>query len=304
MRNEIDHLEEDAALRWAVGCVVASYAERINPMRASSLSPLLGVAALSVFVFGGYLLAGGRFDVLLEALPTIFITVVFGAFAASTILTTAGGRGIFGSVSLSLQGRRFRADDYRGLTAVLADVLTDKASALTGRTYPILYHGDVMRMIVDAKSLANDRIGAETLAAILRTRIDSTLADQQRAVRALKTLGQSLLWFGFIALLLGAVKTLISVTELPEVIGGMFAHTLVAPLVGVFLAGAIVHPLARRLEAVIADDAHVYEIIRMAFYCRAAGTSVETALRTAIGLLPADFGVAQDKLDVTTVQTA
>lgn len=271
-------------------------------MRASSPSPLLGVFALSVFVFGGYLLASGNFAPLLEALPLTIVVVVFGAFAASTILTTAGGRGIFGSISLSLQGRRFRADDYRGLSVVLADVLTDKALALTARTYPILYHADVARMIADAKDLAETRIGAEPLAMILRERIDATLGDQRRAVRALQILGQSLLWFGFIALILGAVKTFISVTQLPEVIGGIFAHALVSPLVGVFLAGAIVYPLARRLDAVIADDAQVFEIIRMAFYVRAAGTDATTALRTAFGLLPSDFGLERTELGAAAAQ--
>jgi chemotaxis protein MotA len=230
--------------------------------------------------------------------PLISIMVVLGAGAASSILTTVGGQGILESISRSLQGRRFCREDYRSVMAVLVAVLNDKAPALTGRVYPILYNTDVAQMIGDAKALLErHQISADHLGAVLQSRIDTIVTDQRRAVRILNAVRLSLLWFGALAFLLGAMRPLISLTEPPEVVGGMLAQALSAPLLGVFLAAGVFQPLARRIEAAITDDAHVYQVIRMAFYCRAAGSETELAVRAAFGSLPTEFSMDQSEFD-------
>lgn len=295
MRHEVDSLESDlAALRWAAGCVIATYSERIDLMRAASFAPLLGAVALTVIVFGGYLISGGSLKVILEALPTISMTVVFGSLAATSILTSAGGPGIFESLGAAFHGRRFRKQDYRTLAGVLMDTRPEAPSAGGDPAF-----ADATRMIADAKALLDhlENGGAEQMGAILQARVAAILTGHCRAVRVIGLLSRSLLWFSALAFMLGLLKILSVVASAPaDVLGGMFAHAMIAPLLGVFLA-CILHPLASRLEAGISDDGNFFEMIRMAFLCRRGGADTALAVRTACGALPADLALDQDDLD-------
>jgi chemotaxis protein MotA len=132
---------------------------------------------------------------------------------------------------------------------------------------------------------------------ILRSRINAILASKQRAGRVLKTLTWSLFSFGLIAFLLGAQNTFFELHTMPAALGGMLAHTLVGPLVGVFLAGCIVQPLANRLEAAVAEDANFYEFVRTAFFCRLASGDGALAVRTACGALPTNLSLSDEELD-------
>ena len=62
------------ALRWAMGCVVASYAERTQEMRTTSLQPMAGMIGVIVIVFGSFILGGGN----------IRVNAAFGPVSART----------------------------------------------------------------------------------------------------------------------------------------------------------------------------------------------------------------------------
>ena len=279
MQHEVDAIENDmAALRWAVGCVVASYTERTHGMKTTSLQPLAGMIGAIVMLFGGFLLAGGNVRVILEALPTTLITVGLGALATTAIVTIGGGPGIFASLGAAFRGRQYQRADYRTLAGVLTDVLSGQHAPVVGDA--------AAAMIRDAKVVGDQ--SSPYLDAFLQTRIQAIAADRRRAVRVLHVLARNLIWLGGAALMLGLMKTFASLTEVPEVVGGMFAHALCLPLVGVFLGAVIVRPLAARLEAAIDDDTNFTGMIRTAFLARAAGVDATIAVRTALGALPAD----------------
>lgn len=293
LRNEVEFIENDvAALRWAAGCVMASYAERINPMSNASISPVFGVVAVMVFVFGGYWLAGGHSDVIFHALPHNLTVIVLAAAAAVGIRTAVGGPGIFKSIGLSLRGRGFHKADYRSLAAMLLQTLNE-----TGRTSSLPADDAAARMIVDAKTLMEgDHVSADQLGTILKNRIDVIGEAQQRAVRVLRAFGRALLWFGGLSFLLGFMHSFLELTRTPDVVGDMLGSAMTGPVFGVLFAAGIVHPLANRLEAAIADDANFYGLIRTAFFCRKAGSDAATSVRVASGALPIELGLSHDDM--------
>jgi flagellar motor component MotA len=297
MRQEVDSIENDwAALRWAVGCVAASYSERITAMSTASLSPLFSMVALVFFLFGGYFLASGNFEVILEALPHTLITVVLGALATTWILTTVGGRGVFRAIKQALRGRCFQRGDYRELADVLMAELSAPGTASTlRRDDPFLRHDGAVHMIQDAKALIE--IDPAQLGAILQARIGAIHATEKRAVQVLRAMSSNLLWFGALFVILGGVNFLLEFTQAPEVIGGMMASAMIGPLVGFLLAAGFFRPLASRLEASLADDANFYDIIRTAFLCRRSGSDAAVAVRTAYGALPPELGPGEDNAD-------
>ena len=303
MRHEVESIESDfAALRWSVGCVVASYSEGVKTMNTSSFSVFLGVVGLLVLVFGGFMLAGGQVGVIVEALPHQLITVLGGALATTFILTSAGGPGIFQSIGLALRGRRFQWSDYRMLAATLKNELdTDSASA-HGRVF--LSDGMAIQTIRDAKALMVQQLAADQVGSLLQSRIETMLSAQRRGVKVLRMLARSLLWFGGIALLLGAIKVLVLFTELPEYLGGMTASALTGLTLGALFALGFAEPLANRLDAIITMDGNFYGFIRTAFVCRAAGGDATLAVRTANGALPPDLALNDGELESLSLESA
>ena len=286
MRREVDAIEDDlTALRWAAGCVVATYSERITTMSTASLSPVFWLLALLVFVFGSYVMVGGHIGVILEALPHELMTILLGALAVSCILTTVGGPGLWKSLMLALHGRRFKNADYRDLARALL-----KAS----NAPPAFRDGAAVRMIDDGTAMLEQQIESDQIGSLLRARIETVLTSQRRSVRVLRNFGRSLLWLGGLAFLLGAVHTLGAFTAPIEAIGGMFGASAVGLVVGIMAAAGIVQPLANRLEAAIADDGNFYEFIRTVFVSRRAGSDPALAVRMASNALPDDLAFSEN----------
>ena len=293
MRQEVDAIEDDlAALRWAAGCVVATYSERITTMSLAPLSPLLSLAALIAFVFGGFVFSGGNMAPIVQSLPHELIMIGLGALAASTVLTTIGGRGLWKSVMLSLQGRRFRSGDYRDLAAVLLNCL----AAPKGNTQVKFPDAAAARMVADGAALLEQQIKPEQMSTILGERVAGILGDQRRAVLILRNFARALLWFGGAAFLLGVIQIPGVIVEHPEVLGGMFGEATIGLLVGIVAAAGIVQPLASRLEAAVADDGVLYEFIRVALVCKGAGGDAALAVRVACGALPEELAFSPNEL--------
>lgn len=293
MRQEVDAIEDDlAALRWAAGCVVATYSERITTMSLAPLSPVLGLVAVIAFLLGGYALAGGNLDVIIEALPHELFTIVLGALAATTILTTVGGRGVWKSLMLSLQGRRFRIGDYRDLAvALVSSLAAPKANAPA-----MMRDVAAARMVADGSALLEQQIAPDQIGLLLQTRIAGILGDHQRAVLTLRSFALTLLWFGGAAFLFGVIDTLGQFHEPLEAVGGMFGASTIGLIVGVMVAVGIVQPLAARLEAAVVDDGSFYEFIRTALVCRGAGSDPALAVRVACGALPEELAFSANEL--------
>ena len=77
---------------------------------------VVGIIIVFAMVFGGYSLAGGHFDVLIQAAPVEFMIIfgaAMGAFvignSITTIKATAGGIGKIAS------GPKWKAQDYQDL---------------------------------------------------------------------------------------------------------------------------------------------------------------------------------------------
>ena len=106
-----------------------------------------------------------------------------------------------------------------------------------------------------------------------------------------------MMWFGAVSTLLALIHTLGAFSEPIEAIGGMIGASLVGVMLGLLAAAGLFHPLANRLEAVIADDANFYAFIRTAFLCQRAGGDAALAVRTACGALPPDLALSPSDLD-------
>jgi chemotaxis protein MotA len=81
---------------------------------------LAGLGFLLAMVFGGYLAAGGKFDIIMKALP--FEMMIIGGAAIGTFLMANGLADVkhaLGGLGKILKGARYRKQDYVELLSLM-----------------------------------------------------------------------------------------------------------------------------------------------------------------------------------------
>src|SRR5215467_4922175 len=81
---------------------------------------IIGIVLLFAMVFGGYVLSGGHFEVILEALPHEMMTIG-GAAVAALLLGNAIGdvKKTLADFAKAFSGSKWKAADYRDLLCLL-----------------------------------------------------------------------------------------------------------------------------------------------------------------------------------------
>jgi len=93
---------------------------------------------------------------------------------------------------------------------------------------------------------------------------------------------------GIVAAVLGVIKTMGSITEPPEVLGGMIGSALVGTFLGVFLAYGLVGPMATRLGAIVDEDAAFYKIIQSVLVAHLHGNAAQISVEIGRGSVPSE----------------
>jgi len=110
--------------------------------------------------------------------------------------------------------------------------------------------------------------------------------EHLEAAHALQNLADGLPALGIVAAVLGIVKTMGSITEPPEVLGGMIGGALVGTFLGVFLAYGLVGPFAARLKAIIDEEAAYYKIIQSVLVAHLHGNAAQISVEIGRGDIP------------------
>jgi len=97
---------------------------------------------------------------------------------------------------------------------------------------------------------------------VLDKRMDEAQSHAQHGSHALQSMADALPAIGIVAAVLGVIKTMGSIDQPPEILGGMIGGALVGTFMGVFLAYGFVGPMAARIKAVVEEDGHFHQLIR------------------------------------------
>ena len=110
--------------------------------------------------------------------------------------------------------------------------------------------------------------------------------EAANAPHALQNMADALPALGIVAAVLGVIKTMGSITEPPEVLGGMIGGALVGTFMGVFLAYGLVGPLAARLQAIVDEEAAFYKIIQSVLVAHLHGNAAQISVEIGRGDIP------------------
>jgi chemotaxis protein MotA len=240
---------------------------------------IIGIIMIFVMVFGGYVEAGGKMEIIFEALPHEMIVIggaTVGSFllgnSLSTVKQTAKDMGkVF-------KGAKWKNADYRDLLALLFDLVriarsnpvaleehveNPEESTIFGR-YPKIQHDhEVVELICDTLRAASMNYDdPHQVEEVLDKRMEEAQHHAMHGSHALQSVADALPAIGIVAAVLGVIKTMASIDQPPEILGGMIGGALVGTFMGVFMAYGFVGPMAGRVKAVVEEDGHFTQLIR------------------------------------------
>lgn len=240
---------------------------------------LLGILVIFLMVFGGYLLAGGTFSIILKALPFEFMMIggaAVGAFLISNSSDSA--KHTLKDIGKVFKGPKWKPEDYQDLLVLLFELLRlarqnpvgleehieDPNTSSIFSAYPnIISDGEAIDLICDTlRSASMNYNDPHQVEEVLEKRLDTNLQHQKHSSHAIQMVADALPALGIVAAVLGVIKTMGSIDQPPEILGKMIGGALVGTFLGVFLAYGFAGPFAAKLNAIVDEDHHFYRLIR------------------------------------------
>jgi chemotaxis protein MotA len=240
---------------------------------------LIGIIVVFAMVFGGYIAAGGKMSIILKSLP-YEMTMILGAATGAFLIANSGGvvRHTLRDLRKVFKGPAWSPGDYRDLLCLLFELLRlarqnavaveahieDPAgSDIFGRYPRIQADRDAVELIADTlRSAAMNYDDPHQVEEVLDKRLEERLHHALHPAHALQTVADGLPALGIVAAVLGVIKTMSSIDQPPEILGGLIGGALVGTFLGVFLSYGFVGPFSARVKTVVEEDHQFYLMIR------------------------------------------
>lgn len=253
-------------------------------------------------VLGGYVLHHGKLSVLNQ--PTEFLIIV-GAAVGSFIIANSGKniKDIMKSMKLLFKGMPFKKNDYlellvmlyatfklmrsKGMLEMESHVENPHSSALFSKYPKFLHNHHALDFLCDYIRLMT--IGVDDyyqLEELMERELDVHRKHGEHLSHAVVTMADAMPALGIVAAVLGVIVTMGSITEPPEILGGLIGAALVGTFLGVLLSYGFLAPMGRYIGEYYADEVKYMSAIKVALLAHVKGNapavSVEFA-RTSIG---------------------
>ncbi len=266
------------------------------------MNSIIGLFVTVAMVFGGYLLAGGKMDIITHALPFEGMMIggaALGSFLVGNDMNTV--KHTVGDVMSVFKGAKWKKQDYQELLCLMHELLqlkkqnpveleahiesADESDIFT--KYPkILKDHSAIEIICDTiRSMIMNFDNVHQVEELLEKQLDQLQEDKLHGSHALQNMADALPALGIVAAVLGVIKTMASIDKPPEILGGMIGGALVGTFLGVFLAYGLVGPFAKKVKDIRNEEHTFYsmigEILVSSLHLNPVNICVEVARRHA-----------------------
>ena len=265
---------------------------------------IIGIVLLFGMVFGSYLLAGGKMAVILHSLPFELMGILGSGVAAfviansmDVIKATLGGFGrIFGGPKwkkqdykelLSLLFQLTKTMKSKGVVALESHIEKPKESPIFQKYPKVLKDHFAVDFICDTLRMMTMNLeDPHQVEDAMEKQLEKHHHEAQAGANALQNMADALPALGIVIAVLGVIKTMGSITEPPEVLGGMIGGALVGTFLGVFLAYGMIGPFATRLKDIVEQDGAYYKIIQSVLVAHLHGNAAQISVEIGRGDIP------------------
>jgi chemotaxis protein MotA len=278
---------------------------------------LNGVGFLIILgcVFGSFIMAGGKMDIIFHALPHELMAIggaSVGAFVVSNSMATVKKAG--GGLMRSFKGGKWKAQDYKDLLTLMFGVLsTFKKGGATAlephldkpeesdlfKPYPrLLKDHHLIEFTCDyLRMMTVNFEDPHQLEAAMEADIEKHHHEEAHPQHALQIMADGLPAVGIVAAVLGVIKTMGSIDQPTEVLGAMIGGALVGTFLGILLSYCIVGPLAAKLLETIEEDSKPFSIVKTAIVAYAQNQPVQVAIEIARRMTPSAYAPTFQQLE-------
>jgi len=263
-----------------------------------------GLVFLLACVFGGYVLAGGKFDIILHALPHEMLTIGGAAIGAFVMANSIGDiKHVAGGFGKVLKGARYKKPDYvemlsllyffvrlaqtKGAMALEPHIEKPEESSAFSKFPKIQQDHHAVALICDyLRMVGMNADDPHQIEDVMARELKKILVEELHPSHALQSVADALPALGIVAAVLGVIKTMASIDQPPAVLGGMIGGALVGTFMGVLMAYGMVGPMAARLKGVVEEEAKYYEVIRAVLVAHLHGNAPQVAVETGRKVAP------------------
>ncbi len=278
---------------------------------------VIGIVMIIVLVFGGYLAAGGKMGIILQSLP-FEMTMIGGAAVGAFLIANDSStiKLVVKDMKLVFKGAKWKHHDYRDLLCLLFELLrlartnplgleeqieAPATSIVFGRYPRIQADIESVNLICDTlRAAAMNYDDPHQVEEVLEKRMEANYHHALHSSHAMQGMADGLPALGIVAAVLGVIKTMASIDQPPEILGGMIGGALVGTFLGVFLAYGFVGPFASKMKAMTDEDRHFYQLIREVLianlYTHAPNICIEVGRQNTPGHSRPSFGELEEAL--------
>lgn len=275
---------------------------------------IFGIFVTLAMVFGGYLAAGGKMQIIMKALP--FEMMMIGGAAVGGFILANEMRTVkhtLKDLKKIISGAKWKQGDYESALCLIYELVRlsrkDPVAIETHidapqesdifQKYPtIVSDGEFVGLICDTiRSAGLNYDDPMQVEEVLEKRIAEIENESLHSSHALQTMADGLPALGIVAAVLGVIKTMGSIDQPPEVLGKLIGGALVGTFLGVFLAYALVGPFSNKVKSVVLEDINLYRLVREVLVASFHNHSPEACAEVGRQCLPHHLRPSFQELD-------
>ncbi len=268
---------------------------------------IVGILVTMGMVFGGYVIAGGAMEPILHALPLEGM-MIGGAGIGSFLVGNGGsvlkkaGKGL----GHAFKGAKWKADDYKdlicllfmiskliktkGVIALEAHIENPEESKIFNHVGRVKDDHHIVDFICDYFRMTTMNFDdPHQMEDVMLKDLEKHHHEESEGAHALAILGEAFPALGIVAAVLGIVKTMGSIDQPVEILGAMIGGALVGTFLGILISYTIASPLAGRLQQIIDEEGHVYDVLKDFIIAHLHGSAPQIAAEIARKSVPGEF---------------
>lgn len=268
---------------------------------------IIGLIFTMSMVFGGFTLAGGKFTVIVKALP--FEMMMIGGAATGSFCVANKGvvvKKTLKDIKKVLGNGKWKGEDYKGLLCLLfaisklirskgmiaveQHIETPESSALFNGYPNIVKDHFATAFICDTlRMMTMNFEDPHQVEDMMEKQLEKHHHEAAAPAHALQTMADGIPALGIVAAVLGVIKTMSSIDQPVEILGAMIGGALVGTFLGVFLGYTIIGPLASKLQQVYDSEHQFYLIIRDFLVSHLHGNAPQISVEIGRGGIPEKY---------------
>ncbi len=275
----------------------------------------VGLALVFAAIAGGFLMGGGRFEILGHAAPHEMVTII-GAGIGAVVIGNSGAvlKRIVQSFGRVVRGERWDKQDYndllclmymlvktiraKGVVAIESHIEHPEDSRLFNNYPRIAEDHHIIEFICDyLRMMTMNFEDAYQMADAMENDLDKIHAEDHAAHHALQSLSEGLPAIGIVAAVLGIITTMGSIDQPVAILGGLIGSALVGTFLGVLLAYCIIAPIASRLNQIIEGEGRFISLVRTVLVSHLQGQAPQVAIEIGRRAAPTLYAPSFNELE-------